>query len=136
MYDKELLHLASEDSGINEELFCQADEAVRKTHLFNAYKKVYKGELIPPESGNYVSDENLFNFQAKVLKELYHRESYVCIGRCADYILKDLDNVVKVFLYADPEECIRYESARSGYTRKEAEKHCNLMDKYRQTYYY
>ena len=64
-YDKELLKLASEDSGINERLFVNADEKVKVTHLFKIIKNVYTGQLIPPESEDFVSDDNLFNYQAK-----------------------------------------------------------------------
>jgi cytidylate kinase len=135
MYDKELMRLASQDSGINEELFLNADEEVKRSHLYKAYKKVYKGELIPPESGNYVSDENLFNYQAKVLKELAKHESYICIGRCADYVLKDLANVIRVFIHADYDKCVAHEMERSKILRKEAEEYIRKMDKYRSTYY-
>ena len=49
-YDRELLRLASDDSGINEELFAKADEQLKKSLLFKIAKKAYKGELIPPDS--------------------------------------------------------------------------------------
>lgn len=42
-----------------------------------------------PESGNFISDENLFNYQAKVLRELLNEESYICVGRAADFVLRD-----------------------------------------------
>ena len=48
-YDRELLRLASDDSGINEELFAKADEQLKKSLLFKVARKVYKGELIPPD---------------------------------------------------------------------------------------
>ena len=79
MYDRKLLRLASEDSGISEALFAEADEHVKNSLLYRVSKKVYTGQLIPPESGNFTSDENLFNYQEKVLKEMASRESYVCI---------------------------------------------------------
>ena len=54
-------------------MFAQADEDVKNSFLYKVSRKVYKGELIPLESGNFVSDQNLFNYQAKVLKELSER---------------------------------------------------------------
>ena len=69
-YDKDLMKLASDDSGINEALFNKADETIKNTSLFKAAKKVYQGELIPPESDDFTSNENLFNYQAKIMKEL------------------------------------------------------------------
>ena len=85
LYDRKLLRLASEDSGISEELFARADENTRKTMLYRVSERVYDGSIIPPESGNFISDENLFNYQAKVLRELLNEESYICVGRAADW---------------------------------------------------
>ena len=45
-YSREILRLASDDSGIREELFNQADEKLRSNPLFGASKKVYTGGLI------------------------------------------------------------------------------------------
>ena len=85
LYDRQLMSLASEDSGISEALFASADESVKNTLLYRVSRKVYNGELIPPESGNFTSDNNLFNYQAKILKEMARTDSYVVIGRAADF---------------------------------------------------
>ncbi|NTV78129.1 MAG: cytidylate kinase-like family protein, partial [Clostridiales bacterium] len=53
IYDRKLLQLAAEDSGINESLFAMADESVKNTLLYKVHREVYNGELIPPESGNF-----------------------------------------------------------------------------------
>ena len=58
MYDRKLLRLASEDSGINETLFAAADETTKKKPLFKAFKKVFNGELIPPESNDFTSNDD------------------------------------------------------------------------------
>jgi len=136
MYDKELLRLASDDSGINEALFANADEDVKNSLLYKVSKHVYNGELIPPESGDFISDDNLFNYQAKILRELSERESYVVIGRCADYILRDNPNVFKIFIHASNEYCIKHEMDILGTSEKEAIKNIKKLDKYRSDYYY
>ena len=136
MYDRELLRLASDDSGINEALFANADEAVKKSLLYRVSKKVYDGELIPPESHDFTSNDNLFNYQAKILRELAEKESYVVIGRCADYILKDNPNVFKIFIHASSEFCIEHEMEHLGVSEKEVIKEINKLDKYRKEYYY
>ncbi|MDD2972162.1 MAG: cytidylate kinase-like family protein [Lachnospiraceae bacterium] len=135
LYDRKLLRLASEDSGINEALFGKADEKVKKTLLYHASRKVYNGELIPPESDDFASDNNLFNYQAKVLKELANQESYIVIGRGADYILRDNPNMISVFLTADLETRITHEMERMCCDRKEATKYIHKMDKFRSEYY-
>ena len=135
LYDRKLLRLASEDSGISEAMFAQADEDVKNSLLYKVSRKVDNGELIPPESGNFVSDQNLFNYQAKVLKELSERESYVVVGRCADYILRNHANAISVYLYASKEECLRHEMEYMGYTQGQAMKEIKRMDRYRRDYY-
>jgi len=136
MYDRELLRLASDDSGINEALFANADEAVKKSLLYRVSKKVYDGELIPPESNDFISNDNLFNYQAKILRELAEKESYVVIGRCADHILKDNPNVIKIFIHASSEDCIKHQMENLCVSEKEAIKQIKKLDKYRKEYYY
>ena len=64
-YDREILRIASDESGISEELFRQADEKQR-IPLFRIAREVYTGEVIPPDSDDFISNENLFRYQAKI----------------------------------------------------------------------
>ncbi len=105
-YDRELLRLASDKSGINEAIFDRSDEKIKGSLLYKIAKKEYKGELIPPDSEDFISNDNLFNFQSKVIKGLADQESCVIVGRCADDILKDRNNVVKLFVHASLEDCV------------------------------
>lgn len=134
-YDKELMKLASDDSGINEALFVKADEKVKNTLLFRAAKNAYNGELIPPESEDFVSNDNLFNYQAKIIKQLAEEESCVIIGRCADYILKDYDNVLSVFVHAPRDFCIKQAAKKLSMSTREIEKYIARTDKRRADYY-
>lgn len=134
-YSRDILRLASEDSGINEKLFAEADEKLKKTTLFKISKSVYEGELIPPDSDDFVSTRNLFNYQAKVIKKLAETESCVIVGRCADYVLRNYPNVMSVFVHADREFCLARAMERNSMTIREMEKFINKTDKYRGDYY-
>lgn len=134
-YDRDLLRLASDDSGINEQLFAKADEKLKKSLLFNIARNVYKGELIAPDSDDFVSNDNLFNYQAKIVKELANTETCIIIGRCADFILKDYPNVVKVFVHAPFEDCVKTLKEMTGKPDKEIEKQITSIDKHRAEYY-
>lgn len=135
-YDKELMKLASDDSGINEALFIKADEKLKNTSLFRIAKNAYNGELISPEKGDeFVSNDNLFNYQAKIIKQLAKEESCVIIGRCADYILKDYDNVLSVFVHAPKDFCMQEAAKKINLTGKELEKFITKTDKHRADYY-
>lgn len=135
LYDRQLLRLASEDSGINEALFLEADETVKSTILYQISKKVYNGELIPPESDNFTSDNNLFNYQAKVLRNLAEVESFIVIGRGGDYILRDKKNMISIFLTADAETCIQNVMERFVFNKNEAKKYIAKNNKFRSNYY-
>lgn len=134
-YDKELMKLASEDSGINEALFAKADEKLKATSLFRIAKSAYSGELIPPESDDFVSNDNLFNYQAKIIRQLAEEESCVIIGRCSDYVLKDYDNVLSVFIHAPLDFCLEQAAKKHSMSAKELEKFVERTNKHRAEYY-
>lgn len=134
-YSRDILRLASEDSGINEKLFVEADERLKKKFLFGTPSNVYDGGLIKPDSGDFVSDRNLFNYQAKVIKELAEKESCVIVGRCADFVLKDNPNVMSVFVHADEDFCFDRAMERNSMTEREMVKFIAKTDKYRGDYY-
>ena len=75
------------------------------------------------------SDENLFNYQAKVIRHLAETESCVIIGRCANMILKDYPNVLRVFVYGDWDFRIREASKKLSGTTKDIEKFMQKDDK-------
>ena len=135
-YEKEIIKMASEDSGINEALFNQADEKLKRTPLFFGKRSgEYKGTLISPDREEFVSDHNLFNYQAKIIRELAARESCVIIGRAADYVLKDCPGRVSVFVHASKEYCVKQAIERRAYTGKDVEKFIEKTDKYRSDFY-
>ena len=136
-YDRELMRLASDESGIEEGLFGKADEKLKNSPLIRITKNVYKGQLIPPESDEFTSNDNLFNYQAKVIRQLAEAESCVIIGRCADYVLKEYDHVISVFVHGSHDFCMKRAKERLGYgSDKEVEKYIAKTDKYRADYYH
>lgn len=135
LYGQDILQLASEDSGISIDLFARTDEELKSNPLFRFTKYIYDGKLIPPSSSDFTSQENLFNYQAKVLKELAEKESFVVIGRCADFVLKDAENLVRVFITADRKDRITTEAERLTISTKEAESRIDKVDKKRTNHY-
>ena len=133
-YDREILYMASDDSGINLGLFQKYDEEVSKG-LFDSSTHQYNGKMIPPEDSKFTSKENLFNYQAKIIKTLAKKESCVIVGRCADYILKEVPNVINIFIHADLE--FRKERAIrvNNLSPVKAEEAIGKMDKRRANYY-
>ncbi len=136
-YDREILRIASDESGINEALFGQADERLKKSPLPGILRKhPYKGDgVLPPESADFVSDDNLFHYQAKVIRELAAQESCIIIGRCADYVLREHPSVIRLYFYAPLNDCVVRVMNQNGLSEKEAVKKIEKIDKYRAAYY-
>ena len=133
VYNQEILDMAAERSGINEELFRLADEHVKKKGKKN--RPMYEGRLIPPSDKEFVSRLNMFNYQAKVMVNLAQTESCIIIGRAADYILRYFTNVVSVNIQAPLDACIAEVMDRYRMTEEEARREIITTDKKRQDFY-
>ncbi len=127
--------MASDDSGINEALFAQADEKLKRTSLFRIAKKEFTGEVIPPESKDFLSNQNLFNYQAKIIRGLADEESCIIIGRCGDYILNGRENLIRIFIYASNEYCLEQAKLRGAFGGKTTMKYIEETNRYRAEYH-
>ena len=134
-YDRDLLRKASEVSGIHERLFGAADERIGLREMLSAAEKVYTGEILPPDSDDYISTRNLFSFQAKIIKELADSESCVILGRCANYLLMDRPNVLRVFIHAPLEQRVLRVARLYNIDEDKARARIRKTDKTRANYY-
>lgn len=132
-YDKDLIRLASEESGINERFFGLVDEKLKGSFIRKG--GVYKGDLISPDSSEFTSDQNLFNYQAKIIKQLADKEPAIIVGRCADYILRERDDVIRVFIYSDMATAVRNVVEMYGVNEKEARRMIEKTDRERSEYF-
>lgn len=135
-YDRDLLRKASEVSGIHERLFGAADERIGLKEMLSAAEKVYTGEVLPPDSDDFTSTRNLFSFQARIIKELAETESCIILGRCANYLLADRKDVLRVFIHAPLEAREeRVASYSLAWSPREVTKYIRVEDKRRASYY-
>ena len=134
-YSRDILKMASEESGISEQLFMQFDEKLKSSLFKRISPDIYTGELIPPESSDFVSAKNLFNYQAEVIKKLAKTESCVIVGRAADFVLKDYPNVVSVFVHGSEEFNLARAMEQNSMTEEEMKKFIAKTDKYRADFY-
>ena len=124
LYDKEFVEKLAEDTGLSAE-YIENNEQKRSPLeiLNNGYY-----------SGLNNSDE-LFIKESELIKEVTNRESCVIIGRCADFILKDNDNVVKVFVSSNMNDKIQRATEFYGIDKNKAEKEINRINKLRASHY-
>jgi hypothetical protein len=136
-YDRDIIRMASDDSGINEALFAKSDEKVKTSaRLRSAGGPNFSGALITPDSPNFVSDANLYNYQARVIRKLAETESCIIIGRAADYLLQDSPNAIHVNIQADFEDCVKAVMVEMNMTEKDAQRTVRRTDKARADFYY
>ncbi|MDR0682848.1 MAG: cytidylate kinase-like family protein [Dysgonamonadaceae bacterium] len=132
-YDKELIQIASRESGLGKEFFEKADE--KNTHSFFGNFWGFHSGYMGDNLGNYLCNETLFKIQSDVIKELAEKKSCIFVGRCADYILRDHPSCLKIFITANTEERIRRISQNENISEKEAAILIEQTDKKRAAYY-
>lgn len=135
-YDKELISLASKESGLCREFFEKADERPSKTILGGMFgirfPFVTDGAVA---TANCLSNDALFKVQSDVIRELAEEKSCLFVGRCADYILRDHPRSVNLFISASREFRISRLCSLHHATEDEAVEMIEKMDKKRSEYY-
>ncbi len=135
VYDKRLLNVAAEQSGIAAEFFERADEKNRGS-LFGGLLNSYL-----PFAGtsygraNCIGKEELFKIQSDAIRSLAATQPAIFIGRCADYILRDHRNRLDLFLTASDTDRRRRIMRREGCTEQEADRIMESGDRRRAAYY-
>ncbi len=133
-YDRDLSRLSSEFSGINERFFVQFDENV-KSRLFRKYSKADLEAILSPDDEKFVSDDNLFRLQAKVISNLAQQETCVIIGRCSGFILRGKPNLLRLYVYAPLTVCTENVQERYGVSPSEARRLVTQTDINRRSYF-
>ena len=134
-YEKEILRMASDKSGISQTLFEETDEKLKSSFFKKMLGSVPSNYVVEPSDKKFTHDNNLFNIQRKIIEELANTQSCIIIGKCADYVLENRKNVIKVFIDAPMNSCVRSINERMGVDDQEAIRIINKTDKYRSDYY-
>jgi len=135
-YDKELIQIASQESGLAKEFLEQLDE--KKGQGFFRGMFGLRNSIMIDEyyfNDNYPSSEMLFKIQSDVIRSLAEKQSCVFVGRCADYVLKDHPRAVNIFITADLPDRIARVCRNQKMTEEKAMDYIKKMDKKRADYY-
>lgn len=133
-YDKEIIEKASARSGIKSEYFERADEKAPGTLSHMLSTGLFSVGGATPYT-NTLSNDNIFMHQSRVIRSLAGKGSCIIVGRCADYILRDMPHVFSVFVSAPMEARIKRIMSREGLDAKKAAEKAKKMDKLRKGYY-
>jgi len=128
-YDNALISKVAEEEGYSKSLFAQAEEK----SLFS-FSSFFASSRLGYMDGGYVNDNVLFKIQSEVIRNIASKGDAIFIGRCADYILRDMD-CLNVFVTAPEDYRIQRLIETEGISADEAEKLMRRKDRTRETYY-
>jgi cytidylate kinase len=134
VYDKDLLKKAAQDTGFSEKFFDEADEEKTRKGLRSLFISHFTGSGL---SSNYLSNESIFNMQSDAIRRIHEQEDCVFIGRCADYVLRESDRLLNVFIASDMDDRVARvcRHADDGMTQPKALSLIEDIDRKRSSYY-
>ena len=124
LYDKDFVIKVAEETGLSQEYI---EENEQKRSAFAPLNNGYYSE--------FNNSDELFAKESELIKEIANKESCVIIGRCADSILADRNNVVKVFVYSNMKDKIKRATKYYSMDEERAEKEIERIDKQRENHY-
>ena len=137
-YDKELVEMAAQKSDLSAEALKEVDERATSSFLYSLAGGNYSMRGInAPIYYELPINDKLFIAQAEVIKNVAHQGSCVIVGRCADYVLEEEENVdlLNVFVYGSLDYRAKRVMDALGLTQSKARDRVNKTDKQRRVYY-
>ena len=135
-YENRILTLASQMSGLDEKLFLDINERVRGNGGFTSFLRgLPRSRQYIARNEKFVSDDRLFEYQSQIIHNLADQESCVIVGKCADYVLRDRQNVVSIYIEAPRAFCLERTMQKMKVSADVAAATIENTDKYRADYY-
>lgn len=134
-YDNEIISNAAKESGFSESAFKRAEEKATNSFLYSIAMGMSAYGNMDMGFSTMSVDEQLFLAETKVIRRFAQDGACVIVGRCADYVLKDMPNVVNLFVHAGMESRIRRATEVYGLEKPKAEENILKFDKRRSNYY-
>lgn len=130
VFDNELLTKAAQDSGFSAEFFAQSDEKRRFFSLSSIFTTAYSSQ-----ANSYMSDKDIFSMQCETIRSIAEQGPAIIVGRCADYVLRELDCTLDVFITAPQTVRVGRIVERLGLSDEKALELMERKDKGREEYY-
>ena len=118
-YERNLLSMAAEKSGLSESALTEADEKAPSSLLYS-FVMGAQAHHSTVSHLNMPLNDRLFTIQSEIIRDLAEKESCIIVGHCADYILDEHPSVISVFLHGNPEIRARRLAEAQGLRESEA----------------
>ena len=134
-YDEKLIDMVAKESGFAQSFVAEKGERMTGSLLFNIASSLsFANNVFSTNNGVTLQDEIYFT-QNRIIKELADKGPCVIVGRCADYILREREDCLNVFIFADNESKIERAEKYFNITREEAPEVLKKKDKARANHY-
>ena len=140
-YDKQLLDIAAKESGLSKDVFMNIDERRGSKFISGFFSGIMGSLYTEYGASSGINREELFRIQSESIQHIANRESAIFVGRCADYILRERNACLNVFITATGDdrverllECNKIKDAER-YTREEMIELLEKSDSKRENYY-
>jgi cytidylate kinase len=133
-YDRELILLASQESGLCRDVFERADEKSSYS-FFGGSMFSFRSGLFGDNSHNYLGNETLFRIQSDIIRQLSERGACIFVGRCADYVLREHPRLLRIFVCASMHDRIGRLAHDMQTSEKDARALIEQTDRKRADYY-
>lgn len=134
-YDKELISIASKNSGLSHEILEKFDEVQSSSLIYTLAMGTYPYNETARMYMDMPLYQQVFMAQFDTIKKLASEGPCVIVGRCADYVLRERQNVINVFISADMQTKVDRISKLYNITSKQAIEKILKTDKKRSNYY-
>lgn len=134
-YDEKLIDMVAKESGFAQSFVAEKGERMTGSLIFNIASSLsFANNVFSTNNGVTLQDEIYFT-QNRIIKELADKGPCVIVGRCADYILREREDCLNVFIFADNESKIERAEKYFNITREEAPAVLKKKDKARANHY-
>jgi uncharacterized membrane protein YczE/cytidylate kinase len=129
-YDREIIKITAQESGYSENYIEDHEEKLTNSILYDLVTQPYAYT-----KDMHYSLDDLFAAESKVIKEIASKESCVIVGRCSDYVLKDMKELKRIFVHANEKSRIERIAKQQNLSNDEAKTKVHKNDRKRENYY-
>ncbi len=134
-YDREIISLASQKSGIHEEHFESVEKKPTNSILYSVVMGMYSSRGAYVKLDDVLTDDKIYKVQADIIRDMAAQGNCVFVGRCSDYILRNNEKCFNIFLRGDLNDRVKRAMDEQNTSEAEAKKIVSRADKKRRSYY-
>ena len=134
-YDREIISLASQKSGIHEEHFESVEKKPTNSILYSVVMGMYSSRGAYVKLDDVLTGDKIYKVQADIIRDMAAQGNCVFVGRCSDYILRNNEKCFNIFLRGNLDDRVKRVMSEQNTSEAEAKKIVSRADKKRRSYY-